>query len=479
MFWSIKFKLAILYSIALLLTLAIYNALTYFYLREKLLDGLDNSLRSEVKWIKDAIEPKISNLESSILEIQDEDEVARTDSTLENEIWDIIYEHSLLISKKQFIQIKDKNGKELYSSLNLGSLDLPIDSVSAEEGEITLMTVDKFAFHKIRLAVLKSKHLIIGVAYPLDEVEHAITNLFEIFIFLLPFALIFAILGGTFLAGRSLKPVNDIVKTAEEITAGNLNKRIPEPRSNDEISRLIKTLNNMIDQLEKSFERMKQFSADVSHEFKTPLTIIRGEIELAISKRNKVSELKKTLANILDEVIRLSNMVEDLLTLFKADIKQISFNFKPINIAELLNELLEDVYILAKEKGVKVRTEQFEPAIIMGDEMRLKQLFLNLIDNAIKYNKRGGKVIISAKNKNDSVIVSIVDTGIGIPKDEIELIFERFYRVDKARSRDTGGTGLGLSIAKWIAQLHNGKIEVESEVGKGSRFSVILPIANR
>ncbi|CUU10414.1 HAMP domain-containing protein [Candidatus Kryptobacter tengchongensis] len=259
MFWSIKFKLAILYSIALLLTLAIYNALTYFYLREKLLDGLDNSLRSEVKWIKDAIEPKISNLESSILEIQDEDEVARTDSTLENEIWDIIYEHSLLISKKQFIQIKDKNGKELYSSLNLGSLDLPIDSVSAQEGEITLMTVDKFAFHKIRLAVLKSKHLIIGVAYPLDEVEHAITNLFEIFIFLLPFALIFAILGGTFLAGRSLKPVNDIVKTAEEITAGNLNKRIPEPRSNDEISRLIKTLNNMIDQLEKSFERMKQF----------------------------------------------------------------------------------------------------------------------------------------------------------------------------------------------------------------------------
>ncbi|CUU10412.1 Histidine kinase-, DNA gyrase B-, and HSP90-like ATPase [Candidatus Kryptobacter tengchongensis] len=200
---------------------------------------------------------------------------------------------------------------------------------------------------------------------------------------------------------------------------------------------------------------------------------------MAISKRNKVSELKKTLANILDEVIRLSNMVEDLLTLFKADIKQISFNFKPINIAELLNELLEDVYILAKEKGVKVRTEQFEPAIIMGDEMRLKQLFLNLIDNAIKYNKRGGKVIISAKNKNDSVIVSIVDTGIGIPKDEIELIFERFYRVDKARSRDTGGTGLGLSIAKWIAQLHNGKIEVESEVGKGSRFSVILPIANR
>lgn len=474
MFNSIKFKLAILYSLALILTLGIYGIFAYYYTKKNLLDGLDNSLRSEAKWIKDAIEPKISNFESLISEAGEENE-ASVDSTLEDEIWDIIYEHSLLSSKKQFIQIKDKDGKEIYRSLSLGSLDLPLDSVSAGEGEISLITC-KFNFHKIRLAVLKSKYLTIGVAYPLEEVNHALSNLFRILILLAPLALLISIVGGVFLAGRSLNPVDHIVRIANEITVGNLDRRIPEPKSNDEIARLIKTLNNMIERLDKSFKQIKQFSADVSHELKTPLTIIRGEIELAISGKKKSSELRKTLINILDEVVRLSDMVENLLMLFKSDTGQVNLNFKEVNIAKLIKDLLEDVDILAEEKGVKVEAKRLDEAIVLGDEIRLKQLFLNLLDNAIKYNKSGGKVTISVEKENNFVNVSIVDTGIGIPKDEINLIFERFYRVDKARTRDSGGAGLGLSIAKSIVEAHNGRIEVESELGKGSKFSVILPV---
>ncbi|MFN3134538.1 MAG: ATP-binding protein [Candidatus Kryptonium sp.] len=474
MFSSIKFKLAILYSLALILTLGIYGVFAYYYTRKNLLDGLDNSLRSEAKWIRDAVEPKISNFESLISETGEENE-ASVDSTLEDEIWNIIYEHSLLSSKKQFIQIKDKDGKEIYRSLSLGSLDLPLDSVSAEEGEISLITC-KFNLHKIRLAVLKSKYLTIGVAYPLEEINHALSNLFRILILLAPLALLVSIVGGVFLAGRSLKPVDHIVRIANEITVGNLDRRIPEPKSNDEIARLIKTLNNMIERLDKSFKQMKQFSADVSHELKTPLTIIRGEIELAISGKKKSSELRKTLINILDEVVRLSNMVENLLMLFKSDTGQVNLNFKEVNIAKLIKDLLEDVDILAEEKGVKVEAEQLDEAIVLGDEIRLKQLFLNLLDNAIKYNKSGGRVTISIVRENNFVNVSIVDTGIGIPEDEISLIFERFYRVDKARTRDSGGAGLGLSIAKSIVESHNGRIEVESELGKGSKFSVILPV---
>jgi len=468
---SIKFKLSLLYSFSLLLTLGIYSTLAYYYMHKNLMDSLDSSLRSEAKWIKDAIEPRVSNFELETSEFESES----PDSTLEDEIWDIIYEHSLLSSKKQYIQIKDKNGNEIYRSLSLGSLDLPFDSVSAKNGEIVLRTFDKFGGHKIRLAVLKSEYLTIGVAYPLDEVNHAMTNLFRIFVLLIPIPLLISIIGGIFLAGRSLKPVDDIVKTAREITAGSLDRRIPEPRSNDEIARLVRTLNDMIDRLEKSFERMKQFSADISHEFKTPLTIIRGEIELALSKNKGAGSLRKTLADILDEVVRLSNMVDDLLTLFKSDIGQIKFNFKEMRIDELIKDLLEDVDILAEEKGIKIEAGPFDQAVVMGDEMRLKQLFLNLIDNAIKYNKSGGKVTISVENRGDTVEVSISDTGIGIPEDEINLIFERFYRVDKARSRDRGGVGLGLSIARWIAESHNGKIEVESKLGQGSKFSVILP----
>ncbi len=468
---SIKFKLAFLYSVSFLLSLAIYSALTFYYTKKDLLNDLDNSLCSEVRWLVDVVEPKISNFESETSAIED-GSIAKIDSTLEDEIWNIIYEHTLLSSRKQFIQIKDTSGNEIYRSLSLGSLDLPIDTIS-KSNDVFLTTIENFNSHKIRLAVLRSEYIVVGIAYPLDEINHAMTNLFKFFILLIPFALVVSVLGGIFLAGRSLKPVDDIVKIANEISSGNLHRRIPEPKTQDEISKLVKTLNEMIDQIDKSFERMRQFSADVSHELKTPLTIIRGEIELALTGKKSVSALRETLADILEEVVRLSNMIDDLLMLFKSETGQIKLDIKKVNIAKLLMELFEDIKILAERNEVNLKVGRVEEAYVDGDEMKLKQLFLNLIDNAIKYNKKNGEVEINVENQGEFVCVSVSDTGIGIPKEELNLIFERFYRVDKART--SGGVGLGLSIAKWIAQMHNGRIEVESELGQGSKFRVILP----
>jgi signal transduction histidine kinase len=191
--------------------------------------------------------------------------------------------------------------------------------------------------------------------------------------------------------------------------------------------------------------------------------------------KKSVSALRKTLADILEEVVRLSNMIEDLLMLYKSETVQIKLDIKKVNIAKLLMELLEDMKILAEKNEVNLKVGRIEEVFVDGDEMKLKQLFLNLVDNAIKYNKKNGVVEINVENQGEFVNISVSDTGIGIPKEELNFIFERFYRVDKARTGASGGAGLGLSIAKWIAQMHNGRIEVESELGQGSKFTVILP----
>jgi signal transduction histidine kinase len=238
---------------------------------------------------------------------------------------------------------------------------------------------------------------------------------------------------------------------------------------------LIHTINEMIARLESSFRRMAEFTADASHELKTPLCAMRGEAEVLLSKGRTAEEYQEGLAHFIEEFDHLNQMINDLILLSKFDATQVELKMAPLRLDVLIRGICNLFQILAEQKGIALDAYATEEVTVMGDKVRLQQLFTNLIDNAIKYTFKGSIRVTLEKNEKN-ISVEVQDTGIGIPQEEQEKIFKRFYRVDKSRSRETGGVGLGLNIAEWIAQAHHGRIECKSELHQGSTFTVTLPI---
>jgi heavy metal sensor kinase len=293
----------------------------------------------------------------------------------------------------------------------------------------------------------------------------------------LPIVLILGSLGGWILARRSLSPIGYIASRTQSISSKSLSERLTPRGTDDEMDDLIRTINEMIARLENSFERMAEFTADASHELKTPICAMRGEAEVLLSKERKAEEYQEALAHFIDRFDHLNRMINDLILLSKSDSSQMESKMEPVRLDLLIEEICSLFQVLAEQKGVGWKADGLQKVTVLGDKVRLQQLFTNLIDNAIKYTPMGSIQITLEKNW-DEALVKIKDTGIGIPREEHEKIFKRFYRVDKSRSKETGGVGLGLSIAEWIAHAHLGKIEVESELNKGSTFTVYLPIRN-
>jgi heavy metal sensor kinase len=314
------------------------------------------------------------------------------------------------------------------------------------------------------------------VGYPLAELRDLQDNLYLTFLILIPIAVLISLVGGYLMAKNALRPVDEIVTQARKISAENLDLTIPVRNPRDEIGRLGTTINAMLTRLHQSFAQVRQFSADASHELRTPLTIMRGEIELALRNPKTPEEYRAVLESALEEIMRMTAIIDNLLVLAKADQGRYHADFSEVDLGALVQELYEDSEVLAERKDIHVALREIADIRIVGDRLRLRQLILNLIDNAIKYTPQGGTVTLALGQENGSARIEVSDTGIGIPADEQAKIFDRFYRVDKARSRELGGSGLGLSIAKWIAALHRGTITVQSSLHEGSTFTVLLPL---
>src|SRR6185437_13862575 len=259
-----------------------------------------------------------------------------------------------------------------------------------------------------------------------------------------------AVTGGFFLIRSSLKPLDSMATRAQKITSRSLNERMPVLQTGDELQQLSLSLNRMIERLEDAFHHISRFSADASHELRTPLTIMRGELETAIQKPSVDPEAREVLGTVLEETVRLSKIVDQLLTMARLDAGEAFLELSRFDFSALVRTTVEHMRLLADEKKLFLKIETSKPIQMEGDQSRLQQVIVNLLDNAIKYTPEGGSVTVSVDAKANAAVLKVTDTGIGISKAAQAHIFERFYRTDKARSRRLGGTGLGLSIVKSI-----------------------------
>jgi heavy metal sensor kinase len=293
----------------------------------------------------------------------------------------------------------------------------------------------------------------------------------------LPVAVIIAVAGGFVLVRRALVPVDRIARKAEDITQHNLSDRLPVVRTGDELERLSVSLNHMISRLEDAIQTSKRFVADASHELRTPLTVLRGELESLAQDPQLKSQTTETLGSMLEEVSRLSGIVEGLLALSRLDVGEAQAEWVPFDLAELAATTADQMSLLAEDKDIAVVCEAAPSITVEGDRARLKQVIVNLLDNAIKYTPRGGTVRLQISRQDGFAVLDVADDGIGIPPEALPHVFKRFFRVDDSRSRDKGGAGLGLSIVHSICTAHGAQVEVSSVLGKGSRFRVRQPLA--
>ncbi|MCX6134553.1 MAG: ATP-binding protein [Ignavibacteriales bacterium] len=479
---SIRSKLTLWYTALLAATLVGFGGISYLFTRSTLSNNLDLSLHSEVKWVNEFIEPRAKKVRlkrSALLELQQLKKTTplpaevgqdNTDTTGTDEIWNQIYQQTILSPRRQYIQILDRNGDLLYRSPSLGKQKL--DYTEIPYGWVNIVTIRDEQARDLRLAITQNDYVKIFVAYPLEELNEALDGIFMIFRILAPIALLISVIGGWFLAHRSLKPVDAITRTAQMISAQNLNQRLPAKGVDDELGRLTATFNDMIGRLQESFAEIQRFSGDASHELRTPLTIMRGEIEVALRKKRLPVHTRELLTSIHDELVRLSSIVESLMTLIKSESGRLTFQFDEVSLDSLVREIAEDTLVLASARKIKVSVREVESVTVRGDAARLRQLLLNLVENAVKYTPDRGTVTLALTKVGSNASILVSDTGIGIPKKDLPKVFDRFYRV----KADGTGSGLGLAIAKWIAEAHHGSIQVTSREKKGSTFTVLLPL---
>jgi signal transduction histidine kinase len=317
---------------------------------------------------------------------------------------------------------------------------------------------------------------IVETGATIESIRQVLHSLLLIMILTTPIILIVAAIGGYLLMSTPLRPVVVLTEQAERVGRKEMGERLPIIRSGDELERLSLALNRMIERLETALTHNQRFSADASHELRTPLTIIRGELEPLIQIPSLPAPVIDGIGSALEESARMAKIVHSLMTISRLDCGGDQIEFVPVDLVEVVTVTLEHMSLLAEEKHISLRIRSEQPAYVRGDPMRLKQIVVNLVDNAIKYTPDGGDVTVSLTVERKTATIEVADTGIGIPTEALQLVFDRFYRTDQARSRESGGTGLGLSIVKAICDVHGGTASVASVEGKGTTVRIELPL---
>lgn len=375
-----------------------------------------------------------------------------------------------------YIRILDNNTHEKLVQTSNFPENIVHDDIylnKLKENIITFEEQNNYLLSRIKIDFNNTKKVIIEVATTKDMLWSHLDNLLYILSFIIPIILIFAIIAGNFLIYKSFSPIEKVLEELKSINASDLSARLHNTNNHDEINDLIIEINNLLTRLELSFERISQFSSDASHELKTPLTIIRGEIEIALRKDRSADEYKQSLQTSLDEVIVIEQTINDLLFLAKNEKDLITHNMEEIlYFDEIIDESINEMKNFAKLNQIEIKFELVDTIEFKGYSNLLKIAIKNLLKNAIQYSNPNSIIIVKSF-KNDGLFnISIQDFGIGIARNEQEKIFEKFYRTDKSRNKNSGGTGLGMSIMKKIIDIHKGIIKIKSEENIGTTITI-------
>ncbi len=362
------------------------------------------------------------------------------------------------------------------------STKFPIE-IKSEYRKLNLMEKDTIVFEyqdsyiisRIKLDI-KNSYYVIEVATNYSTLNSTLENLLYILFLIVPIILIFSTIGGYFLIYKSFLPIEKILISLKEINATDLSKRLDIKNNNDEIDLLTKEINNLITRLEVSFTKISQFSSDASHELKTPITIIRGELEIGLRKDRTKDEYKEILIDSLEEIIIIQQTIDDLLFLAKSELQLKSTVKDEVYVDKVIIESVKELKSYAKLKHIVIDIYKNEPLQIEGYSKLLKIAIKNILKNAISYSYQDSIVTINNNIKDDILYITIKDTGIGIPKEEQKKIFENFYRTDKSRNKNSGGVGLGMAISSKIIKIHNGTIELMSEENIGTTVKIVIPL---
>ena len=392
-------------------------------------------------------------------------------------------EESLFVTTStRYFQIYDlMTGALVYQSKELGLMGMRFnpDEILEINGGPTLTDVQTdlgpLRFYNDHVVSPSGKTYMLQVGMSLQSKQVALDRFIRLTVWLIPFGLIVAGTSGWFMARRVLKPVQNIARAAKLIEVSHLNQRIPLLGSGDEFDQLALTFNETFARLEHAVGEMKQFTGSIAHELRTPLTALRGEAEIALLHGQSPEDFRRVLTSQLEEFQKLTRLIDQLLTLARAEAGEFHLERLQVSMDPLLKYIVETLTLLADEKGVALVLESSPGIVVRGDKEWLERALLNLLDNAIKYTPAGGRVTVRTAQEQSGIQIEIVDTGTGIPPEALPHIFERFYRADPARDKSVEGVGLGLSLVKWIVEEHGGTIEAASIPGDGARFTIVLP----
>ena len=459
---SIHFRMTAWYAGLLVSLLILFGASVYFGLRSYLERTVRAALSEQARAVGEEIDERV------------------TDKRLPT-IVNYLNEKFAPQLNARFIRVTNVTGGVLYLSkrtsdrlLEPAVVPTPPRQSEHEYASEAFLPNGKRVLVQVFPVVTPDGTVIVEVGSLYGPIEAVLSGLMMTFALGMPVIVAVAIGGGYLLTRRAMRKVDEITVQAEHISSNNLSERLPVFETGDELERLTMALNRMMERLDDAFQHINRFSADVSHELRTPLTILRGELEAAVQQERLTPELLDLVGSALEETERLRTIVDQLLIVSRLDAGGVQMERVPLDLGQLATSTVEQMLLLAEEKSITVRCDAPPGVEVEGDPSRLKQVVVNLLDNAIRYTGEGGSISISAANQNGWATLIVTDNGVGIPREALPHVFERFYRADKARSRYSGGSGLGLSIVNAICTAHRGEVEIASTEGVGTTVTIRL-----